>query len=394
MGKETLSIIKADVNKEITRTVKPKHIRLGTLEFKATVEVDAKAAKELDTDVRFVAKLYDDATKKYKALLTECCLRVQQADDLAGVMPLTQTEFRQLDADVKKLFEKYKKAIEGVVNMHFNKWKQANKDRTKYRLKVVGTIIVGSACAIGSTASLAAGAVTGGVSIAASIYGIAQSVVAVARAIQKVHSDIVKVHKDLDKALKYLVTTYQKQSKAKVKAKEIGKEFLADFLMIETAGFNRVDKHLETYKAKLKNLDLECAKLGKDLNKLLDQQSKLDREIEKKLGKMVKNRKYKSKKIDGLFAAMEKCRKATAELVKQIEAWDVMLKPAENFRDRTEKAVAALRHKDPTWAKWAIWIASLGMSTGVSTIAAGGQNLVNAAAMVEKGMNAVATELG
>lgn len=164
--------------------------------------------------------------------------------------------------------------------------------------------------------------------------------------------------------------------------------------MIEMAGFNRVDKHLETYRAKLKNVDLEVSKLGKELNKLLDQQSKLDKEIDKKLGKMVKNRKYKSKKIDGLFASMEKTRKATAQLIKDIEVFDAKLKPAEKFRDNTMKAVAALRHKDPTWIKWAIWIGSLGLSTGVTSIASGGQNLVQAAEAVEKGLTALSKEIG
>ncbi|KAE9627368.1 MULTISPECIES: hypothetical protein [Parasedimentitalea] len=394
MGKEKLTIIKADVKNEVAKIVKPKFVELGKMTFVASCEVDSSVAKELDTDARFVAKLYDDATKEYKKLLGEVSLRVQAADNLGSVMPLTDKECKEFDADINKIFAKYQKSIEGVANAHFSKWKQANKDRKKYRLKVVSTIVIGSACAIGSTASLAAGAVTGGVSIAASIYGIAQSVVSVARAIQKVTSDLEKVHQNLEKAIKELVSAYTKQSKAKVKAKEIGKEFLADFLMIETSGFNRVDKHLETYKAKLKNLDLEAAKLGKELNKILDQQSKLDKEIDKKLGKMVKDRKYKSKKIDGLFESMEQARKATSQLIKDIEDFDARLKPAEKFRDSTQKAVDALRHKDPTWAKWAIWIGSLGLSGGVSTIAAGGQNLVKAADGIGKGLGALASELG
>ncbi|MEM7059643.1 MAG: hypothetical protein AAF557_18820 [Pseudomonadota bacterium] len=393
MATEKLTIIKADVKNEVTKAVKPKHIKLGNMGFQATCEVDKSVAKELDTDVRFVAKLYDDATKEYKKLVGEVGLRVQTADNLASVMPLTDKECKEVDADIKKIFAKYQKSIESVATSHFNKWKQANKDRKKYRLKVGCAIVLGSASAIASTASLAAGAVTGGVSIAASIYGIAQSIVSVARAVQKVTSDIVKVHGQLEKALKELVSAYKTQSKAKVKAKEIGKEFLADFLMIETAGFNRVDKHLETYKAKLKNIDLDVAKLGKELNKLLDQQSKLDKEIEKKLGKMVKDRKYKSKKIDGLFESMETARKSTAKLIKDIEAYHVMLKPAEKFRDDTDKAVAALRHKDPTWAKWAIWIGSLGLSSGVTTIASGGENLLKAAEGIQKGINAVSSEL-
>ncbi|MEM9250191.1 MAG: hypothetical protein AAGB05_16040 [Pseudomonadota bacterium] len=393
MGKETLTIIKADVANEVTRMVKPKFVKLGKMTFTATCEVDSSAAKELDSDARFVAKLYDDATKEYKKLLTEVSLRIQNADNLGSVMPLTAKECKEFDAEINKLFTKYQASIEKVTTAHFNKWKQANKDRKKYRLKVGCTIVLGTASAIGSTASLAAGAVTGGVSIAASIYGIAQSVVSVARAIQKVTSDIVKVHADLEKALKDLVSSYEKQSKAKVQAKEIGKEFLADFLMIETSGFGRVDKHLETYKAKLKNIDLDVAKLGKELNKLLDQQSKLDKEIDKKLGKMVKDRKYKSKKIDGLFASVEETRKATAKLIKDIEAYHVMLKPAEKFLDDTQRAVDALRNKDPKWAKWVIWVGSLGLASGVSTIASGGENLVKAAEAVDKGLAALTSEL-
>ncbi|NSY38119.1 hypothetical protein [Leisingera sp. ANG59] len=392
MATEKLTIIKADVKNEVTKKVKPKFVQLGNMNFAAAVEVDKKVATELDTDARFVAKLYDNATKEYKKLLNECCLRVDAANNLGAVMPLSDKECKELDADIQKIFAKYQKSIEQVTNKHFDKWKQANKDRKKYRIKVVGAIVLGSACAIGSTASLAAGAVTGGASIAASIYGIAQSIVSVARAVQKVTSDIVKIHGELEKALKQLVLAYEKQSKAKVKAKEIGKEFLADFLMIETAGFNRVDKHLETYKAKLKNIDLEIAALGKELNKLLDTQSKLDKEIEKKLGKMAKDRGHKSKKLDGLFAAMEATRKETAKLIKSIEAYHVSIKPAEKFRDNSQKAVDALRYKDPVWAKWVIWVGSLGLSTTVTSIASGGENLVKAASAIETGFNSLSKE--
>ncbi|MCH2165302.1 MAG: hypothetical protein MK098_11705 [Marinovum sp.] len=394
MGKEILTIIKADVKNEVAKAVKPKVIKPRSMMFVATCEVDKSAAKELDTDARFVAKLYDDATIEYKKLVAEVSLRVQAADDLATILPLTPKEIKEMDADIDKIFAKYQKSIESVTNAHFKKWQQANKDRRKYRMKVGCAIVLGGASAIASSASLAAGAVTGGVSIAASVYGIAQSVMSVGRAIVKITSDIEKVHNQLEKALKELVSSYTKQSKAKVKAKEIGKEFVADFLMIEMSGFNRVDKHLETYKAKLKNIDLECAKLGKELNKLLDQQSKLDAQIDKKLGKMVTDRKYKSAKIDGLFAAMEKTRKATDQLIKDLEAYDAKLKPAEKFRDDSQKAVDALRHKDPVWAKWAIWIGSLGLASSVSSIAQGGQNLVSAADGIRKGLDVLAKEFG
>lgn len=393
MAKETLTIIKADVKNEVTKAVKPKFVQLGNMNFAATVEVDKSMAKELDTDARFVAKLYDDATKEYKKLLNECSLRVQAANNLGSVLPLSDKECKELDSDLQKIFAKYEKSIPQVATKHFDKWKQANKDRKKYRVKVVSTIVLGSASAIASAASVAAGAVTGGVSIAASIYGIAQSIVSVARAVQKVTSDIVKIQGELEKALKQLVTAYEKQSKAKVKAKEIGKEFLADFLMIETAGFNRVDKHLATYKAKLKNIDLEIAKLGKELNKLLDKQSKLDKEIEKKLSKMAKDRGYKSKKLDGLLAAMEDTRKATAKLIKDIEVFHVGIKPAENFLDSTQKAVDALRHKDPVWAKYAIWIGSLGLTTAVTSIASSGENLVKAASAIDQGFKTLSKEM-
>lgn len=363
--KEVLTIIKADVSKEINAKVKPKFLKLGKMEFKTTVEVEKKMADELDTDARFVAKLYDDATKKYKELLSACCLKVQYYNDLSKMIPLTDKELKELNSDLKGLFEKYNKEIEKVVNKHFETWKKTNKARTKYRLKIAGAIVVGSASVVVSSVSLAAGAVTGGVSIAASIYGIAQSVVAIGRAVQKICQDIATVQKNLEKAVKELVSSYEKQSKAKVKAKEIGKEFVSDFLMVEMAGFNRCDKHMETYTAKLKNLELESGKLGKTLNKLLDEQAKMDKEINRKLEKIAKDRNYKSKKLDGLFDSMEKCRKASAKLIKDLEAWHIMLKPAEDFRDGCKKAIEALRHKDPVWAKWIIWIGSLGLTTGV-----------------------------
>ena len=57
-----------------------------TMELKALSDDLAKVAKELDTDARFVAKLYDDATKEYKKLLAECSVRVHVADKLGSVL--------------------------------------------------------------------------------------------------------------------------------------------------------------------------------------------------------------------------------------------------------------------------------------------------------------------
>ena len=57
MGKEILTIIKADVKNEVAKAVKPKVIKPRSMMFVATSEVDKSAAKELDTDARFVAKL-------------------------------------------------------------------------------------------------------------------------------------------------------------------------------------------------------------------------------------------------------------------------------------------------------------------------------------------------
>ena len=193
MGKETLTIIKADVKNEVYKAVKPKFIKLSNMTFTATCEMDKSAAKELDTDARFVAKLYDDATKEYKKLLNEVNLRTQAAENLASVLPLTDKECKEYDADIDKIFAKYQKSIEGVVNTHFNKWKQANKDRRKYRAKVGCTIVLGSASAIAGSVSLAAGAVTGGVSIAASVYTVAQSVVSVVPDKKKITSGFERV---------------------------------------------------------------------------------------------------------------------------------------------------------------------------------------------------------
>jgi hypothetical protein len=237
MAKETLTIIKADVKTEVTKTVKPKFVKLGNMSFTATVEVDKDMAKELDTDARFVAKLYDDATAEYKKLLSECCLRVDAADKLGSVLPLTDAEVKELDGDLKKIFAKYEKSIEQVAMKHFAKWKSANKERNKYRFKVISGIVLGS-------------------------------------------------------------------------------------------------------------------------------------------------------------AAVETARKACDKLIKDIEAYHFSIKPAEEFEASVIKSLKALKAKDLVWAKWIIWIASLGGSTAVTNIANGGENLLKAASEIENGFNALAKEFG
>lgn len=392
MATEKLTILQADIQNEIAKQVKPKHLKLGKLEFKAIVEVDKKAVDELDEDARFVAKLYDDATKVYKKLVNASAKRYWDAEQMASVIPLSDKEAKDLDKDIKALFESHKKEVEKVTKKHFDQWAQANKDRKKYRVKVVGTIVVGTAAVAASTASLALGTVTGGVSIAASIYGIAQSVVAVAKAIKKIVTDLATVHKDLDEAMKYMARNYEQSSKAKVKAKEIGKEIVEDFLMVETAGFNRCNRLVEMYTAKLKNLEIQCSQLGKDLNKLLDQQGKLNKQLAK-FDSQCKIRKFFSKSKTKLNAELDKCEKSTAAMIKDLEAWHVQLKGPEKFLERNKKALKALDSKDPTFAKWIIWGVSLGLTTTVTSIATSGENLFSAAEGIKKGVDTLVKEL-
>lgn len=220
-------------------------------------------------------------------------------------MPLTDQGCKAFDADNNSMFSKYRTSVEAAVTPRFDKRKQAARNRRRCRLKVGCAIAPGSACAIGGGVSLAAG------------------------------------------AIEERVSARDKQ----VRVREIGKELLAGFLMIGTAGFNRVDGHPETGKTKLRTIDLDVASLARELGKLLDQQGGLDRETEKKPGRWVKDRDGKSGKIGGLFAAMGESRWATGQAVKDIEASHVMLWPAEKFRNDTRKAVDAIRHKDPVRAK-------------------------------------------
>lgn len=100
---------------------------------------------------------------------------------------------------------------------------------------------------------------------------------------------------------------------------------------------------------------------------------------------MAKNCGDKSKKLDGLLTATEETRKATAWLLRHIVAYHIGINPAEKLRDSTQKVVDVLRHQDPVSAKWVVWIDSLGLTTTVTRIASGGDNLVKAAAGRRRG---------
>jgi hypothetical protein len=140
---------------------------------------------------------------------------------------------------------------------------------------------------------------------------------------------------------------------------------------------------------------LNSAKLGKDLNKLLDAQTQLDRKVIKEVEKQLAKRKAKLKKLGGLQKAIDESRAMVQKLIGQLIDMNKLLESHEAFTVQVEASIVALKAKKPGWATVAekiVWLSSIVASPTIMTIASDAENLEKLAGLIEKSFEALKDE--
>jgi carbon monoxide dehydrogenase subunit G len=398
MGMEKLTILKGDVSKEAGKKANPKAIKLANAWFEVTLEVEKKLAGKLDTDVRFVSKLYDDVTKNYRKLVDDTADLWRKAESNAVAMaPIVKAKDLQakFDADRAKLFKNCEGQITKNVNQHINRWLQVRKDRTKYKWSVAYKIGIGVAQIGGGSGAAAAGLVSGGTSWVLTIVGIAKGIVKIAKEIKRMAADVGKAQKQLEGTVKELMASYMTKSKTSVGVREVGKSFVAEFTLIEMKSIKRANKELITYKGKVTPIHEKSAKLGKELHKLLDAQTQLDRKVEKEWATLFAGKK--AKKLVVLEKAIDKSCQAVESMINRLTGMNDVLDKHETFTTQMEASIAALKAKKPGWAKQAekiIWLGSIAATPVIMTIDTDAENLEKLGGLIKKGFEGVKGELG
>jgi|GEM_PF-5246759 len=395
-GKERLKVIKGNLGKELRAQVKPKAVVIPDLVFRADYVVETKLAKKLDTDARFVAKLYDDATRLYKELMMKLAKLYVEADGLASIIPLSDQEKRGIDQKVSKLFDEYQGKITKVIEGHVNQWLQVRKDRTKYKRNVAWNITKGTVGIASGAGSFAAGTVTGGLSGVLAIVSILKGVYKIVKEIKRMAQDLDAAQQQLQKTMASLSDSYLHSKKWKVGSKELGKHAVESFFVYEMASINRADKEFVTFKGKAAPLHKQSAELGKSLHKILDKQSGVDKKIDQQITKKLKKRKFVSKTMPKLQRDLTENRKQVMKLIDDLSQLNSELDKLESFQRNAEQMLLGLKAKKPTWVKKAekvVSIASLLSNPCILAIANDGESLMKYSELLTKSVGNVAAEI-
>jgi CII-binding regulator of phage lambda lysogenization HflD len=393
---ERLKIIEGDIAREIRRKVRLKYIEIPNLVFRVSYVVETSLAKKLDTDVRFVSKLYGDATDLYEELQFKVARACIETDNLGSIMPLKDSELSELDERVKKLFKEYRDKITKVIEDHVNRWLQVRKDRTKYKRSVAWNITTGTVGVVSGVGSFAAGTVTGGLSGILAVVSILKGIYKLAKEIKRIAQDLDKAQRQVQKTMSELVKSYLHSKKWKVGIKELGKHSLHAFFVYEMVSIKRLEKEFVTYKGKVAPLHEKSASLGKSLHKVLDAQTDVDREIEKR-EKQLRQRRRVSKKLLKLKGNLKENRKQVMKLMDDLSGLDKQLTQHEDFTDKVKETLSELNAKKPGWTKpahWLISLASIGADPSIQAIVSDGESLEKYADLLKSGYEAIRDEIG
>jgi DNA repair exonuclease SbcCD ATPase subunit len=396
MAQESLTLLKGDISKEARKLVNPKFVEFKQATFTVTFKMDSALADKLDTDARFVSKLYDDITKEYEELVQYFAMKWQHAEDYASILPLSKEEKKELIDDLEDAFEKYRKRVVEKAEDHVDKWLQVRKDRTKYTRSVATNVALGSLSIASGAVSAAAGAVSGGASLVMAIVSIGKGLVKLVREIKRVAADVGKAQTQVEKTVKDLEASYKNSKAWQVGLKEVGKSAVKDFLAYEMASIKRADNEFVTYKGKVAPLHEHTAQLGKDLNELLDKQTELDRKLDKEVEALLAKQKRSIKKLGEFQKSLEESRKAVMELITQIGQMDKVLDDHEAFKADLERSLKALHEEKPEWAGYVeklVWLVSLGTNPAINAVITHGENFEKITNLLEKGYQAIEKEI-
>ncbi|MGD9864821.1 MAG: hypothetical protein AB7S99_16590 [Pseudodonghicola sp.] len=345
-----------DLRRPVKAATKLKHTHLPKdLKFECYLEINQELQQKIEDDAVLAEKIFKDSSLTYKKLIKALAGLAQDIDDACGksLKPKGWAS-KEWKARAPDLFEEAEAEMLTAARKKIVKWQQVRKDRTKYVIKCSAKVVVGSLAVATTTLGTVVAAPAGGVGLIASIYGNIKAVIAMAKLIQRLRRDVNQAEDELRAQLTQLTYNYERMSKGQVAGREIAKAALEQFLSISTASVSNAENALFDYKGKLDKLEIELSKMGIKLNKALTDQAALDKLIETKIEKMLKDANYKSKKLPKLTASSKKLNETVLGVLAGIEKAITRVDDARaRYRKTYKPAVVNLKAKKPNWVQYA-----------------------------------------
>lgn len=389
MATKRIALCTADLRAPLKSATNLKNTILPKdLKFDMYLEVSDDLYKQIEDDAVLAEKIFKGVSKDFKKAVADLAAVAKDIDVEFGksVKPKgwAEKEWKKRAPDILDTAEA---SMLAHARDQVAKWQRVRKDRKKYVIKSVAKVTVGSlgvatatlgtVVAAGGTAASGGGAIPG---LIAAIYANVKAVVQLAKVVNRLRRDVDAAEKDLQKDLRTLVQAYEKNGSKGVAAKEMGKAAVEQFLATTMSSISSAENGLSDFKGKLDGVDIKVSEMGIKLNRILTEQEKLDREIDRKITKQLAGTGYKSKKLPKLLASNKKLANKVNELLNELpKALDRVEKARNRYRTSYKPTLAALKAKKPGWVDYAqmsLKLGDLALGAGFTDFAAADSILV------------------
>jgi len=328
-----------------------KFVSVPKMSFNVEVDFDKKIFAKVKDDAILLEDMNKAARKAYDAICAGISSKIKIFDKLFQGMDEKGAKKEEIDkqlAGLNKALEQDRAVGEAMARAEVEKcwdtYSAKKKEYKTYKIKIGVTIFGAVAGLVTSIALMATAPFTGGASAAFSIIGMFKSAVTLVREIGSAWMEIETSQKLLGKQID--IVEKAAQSVAGRRANEITAMVLDNFLGIANPSLKSCDDALGTVEQKLKGIEIKTHEASKLLNKIIDEQERLQKEFLKeaaaKLAKLAPNQAKAQlkgiedrlddflvpsrievgeqiEKVMGMYERFKEAHKVTSEMKKRVE---------------------------------------------------------------------------
>ncbi|MFT5423947.1 MAG: hypothetical protein ACI89L_001739 [Phycisphaerales bacterium] len=407
MATKKIKLCTNDVWKDIKAAVKPVCLTDLAIKFNVVLEVDDKLYDLIEDDAYLADKIFAHVSKEYKLATSDLAKAVKTYDEVAqeGGEGRFEEAKKACERYIELCLEAAAKEIEKNGKAEIQKMLKDRKDKTNYRIVFAKDLAFSVAGTVMSSLSVASASVGNIAGLVLGIIGLLKSLKKLITTVADYLEDIVDTALALDKELQGVLKKYAKEiaakkSSSKVAASEIGAavfEELFGFSFFDT--ITGVKKTHGNFLGKLAETRVSANDLGKELNKTLDKQEDLLKELDKLQKQATKTKDTRLlNKLSDAKSNLGDSTGAVTYTIGLIGEIDTKIKKAEKdakkFSDKLE-TLEKIKGRNLEMAEKIITIViGLGADFGGSVAGAGslaklGAEMTKAEGIIEKAITAI-----
>ncbi len=321
--------------------------------FDVWLEVDDALFEKIKNDSYLADKMFGEVSKVYKVAASHLAKEAERIEkEFFAKGKSKQWVVKEWEKAAPPILAKFEPALQAKAQAHLKTWQKVTKDANKYVVKCVFKVAIGSVGVATATLGtiVAFGSGGGGAGGVVALYGLYKAIISLGKEVNRLRRDVDQAEKALQDYADSLLKTYKTASKKKVVGREFATEFLNGLTPKEVKNINGLNTNYASFKGKLDRIEKNLSALGVKLNELLDAQEDLDKEIDRKIQKMLAQRGYKSKKLPKLMTALKKSRFQVSKKIAEVSEGIGKVSNARKRERGYKTAIKELNDKKPGWA--------------------------------------------